>query len=75
MTYLLTYTANQLENFRWRIRGNEVIEHEIIHPSITLLASDDLFSFCTREYVPEFTKFADGTVQTIAHICDNPSGR
>jgi len=73
ITYLLTYTANQLENFRWRIRGSEVIEHKVVHPSITILASDDLFSFCTMEYVPEFSKFADGAVQTIAHMRDNPS--
>ena len=73
ITYLLTRTANQLENFRWRIRGDEVIEHEIVHPSITVLTSDDLFSFCTMEYVPEFSKFADGAAETIAHAREHPT--
>lgn len=73
ITYLLAYTANQIENFRWRIRGNQVIEHELVHPSITILAADDLFSFCTMEYVPGFSKFADGAVASIAHMRENPS--
>jgi chloramphenicol O-acetyltransferase type A len=73
ITYLLTHTANQLINFRWRIRGDEVIEHEIVHPSITILASDDLFSFCTMKYKPEFSEFAAGAAQTIAYVRENPT--
>ena len=73
ITYLLTYTANQIENFRWRIRGDDVIEHELVHPSITILTPDDLFSFCTMKYLPGFSDFAAGAAETIKHVRENPT--
>jgi chloramphenicol O-acetyltransferase type A len=73
ITYLLSRTANQIENFRWRIRGDDVVEHEIVHPSITILTPDDLFSFCTMEYVPEYSNFATSAAETITHVRENPT--
>jgi chloramphenicol O-acetyltransferase type A len=73
ITYLLAYTANQIENFRWRIRGDIVVEHEIVHPSITILVSDDLFSFCTMIFKSDFSSFAKDAAETIQFIRNNPT--
>jgi chloramphenicol O-acetyltransferase type A len=73
ITYLLTHTANQIKNFRWRIRGDKVVEHEIVHPSITILTPDDLFSFCTMKYLPGFSEFASEAAETIQDVRKNPT--
>jgi chloramphenicol O-acetyltransferase type A len=73
ITYLLTRTANQIENFRWRIRDEVVIEHDVVHPSITILTPDNLFSFCSMEYTPEFPTFAAGAAACIAHARKHPT--
>jgi chloramphenicol O-acetyltransferase len=41
---------NQIPEFRTRIRGEEVVIHDVIHPSYTVLTDDDLFSFVTTDY-------------------------
>jgi chloramphenicol O-acetyltransferase type A len=58
LVYLLARAANGLPEFRQRIRGERVIEHEVVHPSTTILAEGDLFSFCTFPYEPDFKRFA-----------------
>ena len=46
-TYLLAKVANNIPEFRYRIQGEQVVEYEVVHPSITILTKEDLFSFCT----------------------------
>jgi len=44
MIHAATLVVNQTVNFRYRIRGNEVILHEQTHPSFTDMEEDsDLF--------------------------------
>lgn len=57
LAYLLTKAANAAVEFRWRIRGGEVVEHEVVHPSLTVLTADDLFGFCTLTYGPDFDAY------------------
>ncbi len=56
--YLLARCANELPEFRYRIRGNQVVEHEIVHPSAIVLADDNTFSYCTMPYQSDFSRFA-----------------
>lgn len=56
-TYLLARVANELSPFRLRIRGEEVVEHETVHPSFTVLLENELFSFCTVKYRVDFEAF------------------
>lgn len=58
VVYVITRAANEIPEFRCRIRGDTVVEHEVIHPSLTILASGDLFSFCHVDYQPDFALFA-----------------
>lgn len=73
IVYLIARTANELPEFRYRIRSEQVVEHEVVHPSYTVLTPDDLFSFCTIPYVQEFQAFATDAKQRISHVKEHLS--
>jgi chloramphenicol O-acetyltransferase type A len=50
-----------------------VIEHDIVHPSGTILVDEDLFSFCTLEYYEDFSEFAPRAVERIAFVKEHPT--
>jgi chloramphenicol O-acetyltransferase len=68
-TILLTYTiakaANRVPELRQRIRGDRVVEHDVVHPVITVLGGDDAFGFCTLVYDEAFARFADSAMERI----------
>jgi chloramphenicol O-acetyltransferase type A len=68
IVYLIARTANEIPAFRYRIRGDEVIEHEVVHPSTTILTEDETFTFCTIEYSQDFSVFAKEAQKTIAYV-------
>ena len=51
--YLSSRSANEIPEFRLRIRGEEVVEHETVHPSYTVLREDETFSFCSVQYTED----------------------
>ena len=54
----ITRTANGIKEFRQRIRDdNVVVEHEIVHPSFTVMLEDDAFSFCSVDYKSDLQEF------------------
>jgi chloramphenicol O-acetyltransferase type A len=71
--YAISRAANAIPEFRYRIRGEEVVEHEIVHPSVTILVEDDLFSFCDIDYVEEFPEFSAGATKMIADVKEHPT--
>ena len=71
--YVISRAANAIPEFRYRIRGEEVVEYEIVHPSVTILADKDLFSFCDIDYVEQFSKFAAGATRMIAYAKEHPT--
>jgi len=48
--YISARTANSIREFRLRIRGEQVVIHDQVDPSYTVLRADESFSFCTVEY-------------------------
>lgn len=73
IVYVLSRVANEIPEFRYRIRGDVVVEHQVVHPSTTILIEDDLFSFCTIEYSQDFPTFADSAAQQIALVQTDPT--
>jgi chloramphenicol O-acetyltransferase type A len=71
VVYVLARAANAIPEFRHRIRSGKVVEHEIVHPSGTILTDDDLFSFCTFEYIENFSEFAAKAAERIAYVKDD----
>ena len=73
IVYILSRASNAIPEFRQRIRLGEVVEHEIVHPSITILANEDLFSFCTLEYSTNYSELAARAEEKIAYVQGHPT--
>lgn len=62
MIFAATHALNQVEEFRYRIRGEQVVLHDLIHPSFTNMSENtDLFKMVTVDMdqsISEFTKKA-----------------
>lgn len=76
--YLVTRTANELPEFRCRIRQEGVVEHDIVHPSFTLMTSEDVFRFCEVAYTPDLQAFLQETgrrmetAKNVVYVEDEP---
>lgn len=74
IVYIISRVANELPAFRWRIRGEQVVEHESVQPSFTVPTDvSDVFSFCTVEYSPDVTTFFQRAQATIEEMKTNPN--
>ena len=73
IVYVLTKVLNAIPEFRYRIRDGAVVEHEVVHPSITVLTAGDLFSFCTFDYSGDFSVFADNAMEKMAFVQEHPT--
>ena len=65
LVYALAAAANAVPAFRQRIRGNEAIEFETVHPSIIVLNEQDAFRFCTFPFDRDFSIFSEGAPERI----------
>ncbi len=73
IVYLLSRVANEIPEFRYRIRGDRVVEHKVIHPSITIPTGEDLFGFCTMDYFEDFSEFAVEAAEKMAYLSEYPT--
>ena len=72
MVYVISRASNAIPEFRHRIRGDQVVEHEIVNPGFTILIDNDLFGFCDVAYVENFSEFAGLAEKKIAHVKAHP---
>lgn len=74
MVYFLSRVANEIPEFRWRIRGEKILEHSTVHPSFTAYTEvADVFSFCTVDYFENFPNFLENTLKVMEEMLKNPS--
>lgn len=71
--YILARAANEIPEFRYRIRGEGVVEHGIVHPSTTILVNEDMFSFCLVNYSEDFSIFAARAAERIDFVRKHPN--
>ena len=71
--YLVARAANQDPAFRRRIRGDGVVEHAMAHPASTVMAANDLFTFCTYAFRDDSSAFLAGFERATAHARAHPS--
>lgn len=71
--YVVSRAANAVPEFRYRIKDGEVVEHETVSPAVTILVANDLFSFCTIDYSPDFAEFTARYARQIAAVKENPT--
>lgn len=55
--YVVTKTANSIKEFRYRIRKDELIEHDFVSPAFTVMNSKEIFGYCTAKFTEEFKDF------------------
>lgn len=72
MVYLIARASNAIPEFRQRIRGEQVVEHETVHPGFSILIDQDLFSFCNVAYAEDFPEFARRAAERIAQVKAQP---
>jgi len=73
MVYVITRAANAVPEFRLRIRGEQVVEHDVVHPGFSFLVTDDLFGFCDVEYTEVFSEFAVRASAAMAELKEAPN--
>ena len=74
MVYFIAKVANEIPAFRWRVRGEKILEHEAVHPSFTVNTEEaDVFSFCTVDYYAQFPLFLENTLQVMDKMLTEPS--
>ena len=71
--YGVSRIANEIEEFRQRIRAEEVVQHQVVHPSYTVLTDDNTFCFCETKYSDDITIFSDRTDRAILRAKQEPS--
>lgn len=80
IVYAVARAANDVAEFRQRIRGDRVVEHDTVHPATTVMADGGLFTFAFFEFDSDFDVFAgrvaDGTARAQASpSLQDPPGR
>ena len=53
--------ANEIEPFRYRLRGDRVLVHDVVHGGSTVLRDDETFGFAYFDYTPDPEEFAAAT--------------
>ena len=74
VVYLVARAANDIPEFRWRIRGERVVEHGVVHPSFSVPTDRaDVFSFCEVPYAPDGVDFIHRAQTRMAQMRVQPS--
>ena len=55
--FLSARAANEVEPFRYRLRGDRVLVHDRVHAGTTILLADENFSFAYFDYTEDFEVF------------------
>ncbi|MDT5120897.1 MAG: chloramphenicol O-acetyltransferase type [Acidobacteriota bacterium] len=63
--FLSIKSANDVEPFRYRLRGDRVLIHDRIHAGATLLLADESFTFVYFDYTEDFEAFHSSAKATI----------
>ena len=71
--WLISCAANSVPEIRLRIRGNEVVTHDIVHPSFAVMTEDKTLAFCAVSYTDDIPKFFNDVETGIARVKANPN--
>ncbi|GAA0116276.1 chloramphenicol acetyltransferase [Clostridium senegalense] len=55
--YVVTKTANLINEFKYRVRDEKVIVHDVVSPSFTIMNDDGVFNFCPVDFSEDFNEF------------------
>jgi chloramphenicol O-acetyltransferase type A len=63
--YFALRVVNEIEPFRYRLRGDQVLVHDVIHGGTTLLLPDETFIMSYFDYQEEFEQFMNDAMKAI----------
>lgn len=66
--YIASKAANEVEEFKLRIRKEGIFLHDKVHPSFTVMGEDDMFSFCYSDFSSNFPEFAADAKRAIEKV-------
>ncbi|HVF42652.1 MAG TPA: chloramphenicol acetyltransferase [Pyrinomonadaceae bacterium] len=72
--YLSTKAANEVEPFRYRLRGGRVLVHGRVDAGAVLLLADESFTFVYFDYTEDFGAFHERAVATVGRARSEPPG-
>lgn len=58
LVHAIASAANAVPQFRQRLRGDDVIEFDTVHPSIIVLNKEEAFRFCAFPFDANYVAFA-----------------
>lgn len=70
--FLSLSAANEIEPFRYRLRGERVIVYEVVHGGSTVLLPDETFTFAYFDYGPGFPRFAAAASRVLDEVRQDP---
>ena len=73
LVHLLACVANEIPEFRRRVRDDGVVEHDVVHPASTVMADDEVFTFAFFEFSEHFETFARHVDDVTAQARKDPS--
>lgn len=65
--------VNDVEEFHYRVRGKEVIVHDVVHGGSTVLRDDGTFGFAYFDFTPDFDSFAAAGAEVLGHARVDPT--
>ncbi len=72
--WLSLVAANGVEELRYRLRGDQVVVHPVIHGGTTVLMPDETFAFAYFDYQTDFQAFAVAGAQELDRVKNGPGG-
>ena len=74
VVYWLCRAAHDVRVLKWRIRDDEIVEHQFLDPSFAIISEkSEAFSFCTVEYTPNWEIFQRRSIDEIERMKEEPS--
>lgn len=69
--WAVSHAANAVPELRQRIRGETIVEHDVVHPSYTALATEAVFNYCTVDHDDDIEAFFAAVDRETAAVADN----
>lgn len=66
--YFALRVANEIEPFRYRLRGDRVLVYDVIHGGTTVLLPNESFAFAYFDYCDDFREFLAGATPAIKEV-------
>jgi len=73
IVHLVSRVANDIPQLRRRIREDQAIEHDVVHPTFSVPTdAADAFSFCHVDYTPDLAEFVRSATEAMEEMRIHP---